>query len=206
LSPSDREKIARVFSEWRKTVTLTPIGRWLGHNAAWDNYFCGYSDGVADGVNRALGISEKEEAAINDFLADAEAWNSSASAGPQGQFGEEAASTSPSTARQQTDARAHVLRVIGGIVCSLGIVRGLGVLRTAATNISQAWPNIISVTLLTAFGVATYRGDRAAMSLGWACLALFVFMTVVHDFVPLEIFQCLALGGFLLYLHRQQPM
>jgi hypothetical protein len=148
-----------------------------------------------------LGISEKEEAAINDFLADAEAWNSSASADPQGQFGEEAASKAPT--RQQTDARAHVLRVIGGLVSSLGIVRGLGVLRTAATNISQAWPNIISVTLLTAFGVATYRRDRAAMSLGWACLAIFVFMTVGHDFVPLEIFQCLALGGFLLYLHRQ---
>jgi hypothetical protein len=32
-----------------------------------------------------------------------------------------------------------------------------------------------------------------------------VLMTVTHGFVPLEIFQCLALVGFLLYL-RKQPL
>ena len=75
LSASDWAAVAQIFNEWRKTVTLTTSGRWLGHNEAWDNYFCGYRDGVAAGVNRALGISAEEEKDINDILTEVELSN-----------------------------------------------------------------------------------------------------------------------------------
>lgn len=54
LTSEDWKQIASEFNEWRKTTTLTTIGRVLTHNAAWDNYYAGYSDGFAAGIERAL--------------------------------------------------------------------------------------------------------------------------------------------------------
>jgi hypothetical protein len=45
---------------------------YLLHNDAWDGYFDGYNAGIEAGVNRALGIGEKEAADIEEFLMEAE--------------------------------------------------------------------------------------------------------------------------------------
>lgn len=41
LTDTDWDSVHTEFYKQRKAQTLTPIGCWLGHNAAWDGYFAG---------------------------------------------------------------------------------------------------------------------------------------------------------------------
>lgn len=203
LSATDWDRVARDFKEWRKTVTLTVFGRWLGHNAAWDNYFAGYDAGVSEGVNRALNISTKEEADIDEILLEIEMSRGSASRVVRsGSHPGQVPPTIPSAGPQQTGSAHGPVKVVGAIICGFGIVGGITAV-AAARDTQQAFANVGNMALFTAFGLATYRGKRAAIPLGWAYLALLGLMTVVHGLIPLEIFQCLALIGFLFYLRNQ---
>jgi hypothetical protein len=70
--------------------------------------------------------------------------------------------------------------------------------------VQHALPNVGNMLLFAAFGLATYLNKAVALTLGLAYLGLLVFMTVAHGFTPLEILQCLALAGFLLYIQQQR--
>lgn len=187
LSSSDWTRIADEFKEWHRKNSLTNWGAKVAFNAAWDNYYAGYGDGFEAGVNRALGITEAELSDIAEIDLECE--------------------RSEPRARPATETRESVAYGFGktiGLLLTLAGIGGFLMLGTGQLTPENPLPNLINVSLLTAFGVATFRRRPAAIWLGWAYLALLVLMTVAHGFTPLEIAQCLAFVWFVLHLRKQR--
>ncbi len=206
MDAADWNRIHTEFEAWFKTVTLTRFGssRYkLEHNSAWDNYFCGYKDGVDEGVNRALGITDEESRAIANFVLEAEVAGESRIREQYSNVPDGSAGQTREKGDTATDDRPGRLKALGAVVCAIGVFGAIGLMATASTRL-QTLANVANLALLIAFGLATYQGRRAAIPLGWTYVALFSAMTVAHGFVPLEILQWVALIGFVLYLQRQR--
>jgi hypothetical protein len=191
LTSSEWNTVAQEFNEWRKSVTLTSIGRVLTHNSATGNYFAGYRDGLDDGVDRALGITPEQARDIAETIIEAELSSPPRRTRTRGAI---------STPRNESGYR---LGKTVGIVLTLAGVGGVLMLLTGQLTPSNPLPNAVNIALLTLFGIATLLKRPAAAPLGWAYLALLVLMMVAHGFIPLEILQCVALAVFLFYLRSR---
>jgi hypothetical protein len=183
----------------------------VSHKAAWDGYFDGYRDGLEEGVNRALDISEQQAAHIEDILLQREI-HSTPTRTERGSRPREleaavrrasVRANTASTVEQRVRPQSRAVNWVGATIFGIGVGGGIGVFLTAA-DVQHALPNVGNMLLFAAFGLATYLNKAVALTLGLAYLGLLVFMTVAHGFTPLEILQCLALAGFLLYIQQQR--
>jgi hypothetical protein len=103
----------------------------------------------------------------------------------------EAATTLSSTARE----RPYTVASVGGVV-----IVGIGALGIIASLVAGSVANLLNMALFTAFGLAVLARHASAVVLGWSYLALLVFMTVMHGFIPLEIAQCALVLALVVYV------
>lgn len=97
---------------------------------------------------------------------------------------------------RRTYGTANLIGLLVTLLAALGLWQSI----TNPGGSGVRWPNVVSMLLLGAFGLAVVGRKRAAIPLGWTYFSLLILMTVAHGFIPLELAQVLALLWFMFYL------